>query len=163
AGGPSKEQGEASAGPVLPPVPVLETQPTLSGEARQGVTLKETHGKWSNNPTSYELKWERCEGSGAPPCTVIASAANKQEYTLEAADVGHKIKVLETAVNAGGPSKEQGEASAGPVQPPAQTEENWGKATIAGSKDYFGNERKRVNCYATPGVGAVTKLNVYLE
>jgi Subtilase family len=92
----------------LPPTNV--SPPALAGEARQEKTLKETHGEWTNGPTAYTIEWQRCESSGGN-CAAITSAANKQEYTLEAADIGKRIKVLETASNAGGPAEKAAESA----------------------------------------------------
>jgi thermitase len=108
--GSSSPATSAATAVVTSAVPVDKTPPTLSGEARQEKTLKETHGEWTNNPTSYTIEWQRCESTGSP-CTTIAAAANKQEYTLEAADMGKKIKVLETAANAGGPAEKAAESA----------------------------------------------------
>jgi hypothetical protein len=37
-----------------------------------------------------------------------------------------------------------------------------GKTTVGGSSDYFAAERKRVNRYALPTAGSLTKLSIYL-
>jgi len=96
-------------------VPQLVKAPVVSGEARQEKTLTETHGEWTNSPTAYTIEWQRCESSGSG-CATITAAANKQEYTLEAADVGKKIRVLETASNAGGAAEKAAESAlVGPV------------------------------------------------
>ncbi|HEV2981181.1 MAG TPA: S8 family peptidase [Solirubrobacteraceae bacterium] len=112
AGGKSeKTQESALAGPVLQAVPQPgKSPPKIEGETRQEKTLKETHGEWTNSPTAYTIEWQRCESSGSG-CSTISSAANKQEYVLEAADVGKKIKVLETASNAGGSAEKAAESA----------------------------------------------------
>jgi hypothetical protein len=82
--------------------PVNMSAPTISGQTVEGQTLTESHGSWSNNPTSYEYQWEGCDGSGGH-CSPI-SGANSQSYTLLASDVGHTIVVEEIATNTTGSS-----------------------------------------------------------
>jgi RHS repeat-associated protein len=82
-------------------VPVNFRAPTIGGEARQGETLTETRGGWTNEPERYEIEWQRCDGSGQG-CVTAEAGGEDDEYQLRAADLGHTIKVLETAVNAGG-------------------------------------------------------------
>ena len=84
-----------------PPVPVNSSAPTITGNAVQGQTLTETHGSWSNSPTSYAFQWQDCDSTGTT-CTPITSATG-QTYTLTANDVGSTIEVQETATNIGGP------------------------------------------------------------
>ena len=111
--------GETQAGvdaTMLPPGPVNTAPPTISGEAREGQTLTESHGTWEGGPTSYAYQWLRCDSAGAN-CTAI-SGASAQQYVLSAADVGHRIKVQETATNAGGPSIPASSAATALVVPP---------------------------------------------
>jgi hypothetical protein len=83
--------------------PVSSAPPSISGTAQQGQTLTESHGQWSNNPSSYAYQWEDCDSTGAN-CTQI-SGASAQTYVLAASDVGHTIRVIETASNQGGSAK----------------------------------------------------------
>src|SRR5207249_1337986 len=80
--------------------PVTTGPPTITGTAQQGQTLTEQHGSWANEPTSYTYQWQQCDGSGNN-CTAI-SGATKQTYVPVAGDVGHTIRVQETASNANG-------------------------------------------------------------
>src|SRR6202040_2167938 len=83
-------------------VPSNETPPTITGEARQGKLLTEAHGTWTNNPTSFTYQWLQCNSEGTlASCTPI-SGATKQTYEPVAGDVEHKLRVQETATNAGG-------------------------------------------------------------
>ncbi|MGD1057512.1 MAG: DUF6531 domain-containing protein [Solirubrobacteraceae bacterium] len=84
---------------IVAAVPVEMQPPTISGTARQGETLSEHHGSWSNEPTSYEVEWQRCEASGEN-CVAVSHG---EAYTLTQQDIGHKLRVIETARNAGGP------------------------------------------------------------
>ncbi len=85
---------------VAQPVPANSSPPTITGTTRQGLTLTESHGTWSNIPASYTYQWEDCDGGGAS-CSAIAGATS-QSYTLGISDIGHTIRVVETASNAGG-------------------------------------------------------------
>jgi hypothetical protein len=84
-----------------PAAPASSAPPTISGTAKVGKTLTESHGAWSGSPTSYTYQWERCNKTGAS-CGPITSATG-QTYKLTSADVGHTLKVIEIASNAGGP------------------------------------------------------------
>lgn len=82
----------------FPAVPVNVSPPTVSGSAVQGHILTEAHGSWSNSPTGYMYRWQRCNSVG---CVAI-TGATAPSYTLTAADVGSSIRVQETASNAAG-------------------------------------------------------------
>lgn len=81
-------------------VPVSAAPPSISGIAFEGQTLTESNGIWTNNPTSYSYQWEDCDLFGQS-CTPIYGATG-QGYTLTGGDVGHTIRVQETASNASG-------------------------------------------------------------
>jgi RHS repeat-associated protein len=87
---------------VVPAKPVNQSPPEISGEARAGKSLGEHHGSWTNEPTEYAYGWERCNESGAH-CEAVG--ADEASYALSSADVGHTIRVIETAINAGGESE----------------------------------------------------------
>jgi len=99
----SSRGGSATASaPVLvhPRSPANASPPSISGTAAEGRVLTELHGTWSYGPvTAYGYHWVRCDRSGAK-CTPIAGASG-QTYVLRQADVGHRIRVRETATGAG--------------------------------------------------------------
>jgi hypothetical protein len=99
-----------------PNPPTTTTAPSIAGAAQQGQTLTETHASWSPAPTGYTISWERCESSGAS-CASIPGAGG-QSYTLTAADVGHTIRVSETASGAGGNSQPATSSPTGVVSGP---------------------------------------------
>jgi hypothetical protein len=86
----------------MPQTPAITSPPGISGKPVQGQTLTETHGTWTNTPTGYRYQWERCSTAGTSCSTVTDASA--QTYTVDAADVGHTIRVQETASDAAGPS-----------------------------------------------------------
>jgi hypothetical protein len=105
--------------PIEPPPPTMVSPPTITGEARQGETLDETHGTWTNSPTSFSYQWMRCDISGNA-CSAIA-AATGPTHTLSAADVGNTLRVQETASNGGGSSSPTTSGQTTAVLPAAPT------------------------------------------
>ena len=87
---------------VVPAKPVNLTPPSFTGSARAGQTLTETHGTWTNEPTSYTYQWERCDSSGEN--CIFPASSTEQAFKLSSTDVGHTIRAIETAINAGGES-----------------------------------------------------------
>lgn len=104
-----------------PPPPVNTSPPSVAGLALEGQTLSETHGSWTNNPTSYSYQWQRCDTAGGS-CVAIVDASGRA-LALTAADVGHTIRVLESASNAGGSagmvSSAQSDVVTAPWPPPS--------------------------------------------
>jgi Bacterial Ig-like domain (group 3) len=103
AGGPGAPANSALTAPIttpagVVPVPASSSPPTVSGTPQQGQPLREGHGNWSNNPSSFGYQWESCSFFG---CATIPGATG-QTYTLTAGDVGQSIFVVETASNSGG-------------------------------------------------------------
>jgi len=89
--------------------PANTSLPTISGTAQQGHTLTAYHGGWSGSPTSYSYKWDRCDTSG-DICKSIDIF--RRQYTLTSADVGHTMRVVVTATNAGGSTGAMSRATA---------------------------------------------------
>jgi len=77
------------AGTAAKAVPINRAAPTISGTAREGQTLSESHGEWTSSPTSFSYQWLQCDGSGNN-CTAIV-AATSQTYVPLAGDVGHTL------------------------------------------------------------------------
>jgi hypothetical protein len=84
----------------LPPAPANTAAPVVTGSPAQGQTLSTGNGTWSNSPTSYSYAWQDCDSSGSN-CTDISNAS-ASTYTLTSSDVGHTIRSVVTASNAGG-------------------------------------------------------------
>ena len=111
-----------------PPAPANVSPPAISGTPAPGQTLTETHGSWTHSPAAYGYQWEDCDSSGGG-CAPIPGAAG-QSYTLTGTDVGHTIRVAETASNLGGSSLPVSSSqTAMVVTPPA----NESAPTISGS------------------------------
>src|SRR5205085_2720714 len=129
AGGPGAPATSAATAVVTPPGPVNSAPPTISGSAQQGQTLTESHGTWTNQPTSYSYQWQRCNSEGNS-CAASAGATT-QTYVSVAADVGHTIRVQETASNAGGPRPPAPTPPSADLTPPGPV--NSAPPTISGT------------------------------
>ena len=114
-GGTSAPSSSAATEVVTPLIPAAGSAPTISGTPVEGETLTESHGSWTNNPTSYSYQWEDCDGSGTA-CVPITGATG-QSYTLATGDIGSRIVVSETAANAGGSSDPANSAATETVAP----------------------------------------------
>jgi Rv2525c-like, glycoside hydrolase-like domain len=104
--------GTAAGAATDPPVELAP--PSISGRPDQGQTLLEAHGTWSNDPTSFGYRWEDCNSAGGG-CAAIPSAT-AQRYALRASDMGHTLRVQETARNAAGSGGPATSAATGPVR-----------------------------------------------
>jgi uncharacterized repeat protein (TIGR01451 family) len=89
--------------PVIPstggqPDPAL--LPSITGQAREGLTLVGSAGSWSAFPAglTYSYEWLRCTGGGLDSCSAIGGAT-RDVYLLGSADVGRTIRVRVTAKN----------------------------------------------------------------
>ncbi|MGH2972586.1 MAG: hypothetical protein ACRDLE_10765 [Gaiellaceae bacterium] len=104
--------------------------PSISGSARDGSLLHATHGSWTGSPTSYGYQWLRCDAQ-AGNCASI-SGATSDHYTVQTADVGHRLRVQVTATNASG----SGNATSRPtavVQATGSAPKNTAPPTISGT------------------------------
>jgi opacity protein-like surface antigen len=75
-------------------------RPTISGEAEVGEQLTANEGTWTNSPTSFQYRWQRCDVDGLE-CQAIQLAQSKN-YQVRAADVGFRLRVRVLAFNAAG-------------------------------------------------------------
>ena len=86
--------------PPPPSAPVNTVLPSVSGSAVEGETLSTSSGTWTGSPTSYAHQWQDCNASGTG--CVSVSGATVSSYKLTASDVGHTLRAVVTASNAGG-------------------------------------------------------------
>ena len=88
-------------GPVSGTAPVNSAAPTITGSAIEGQTLTVSVGTWTGStPMSRSYQWRRCDSAGTGCVDIPGAMATT--YVLVAADVGHTIRVRETAANAHG-------------------------------------------------------------
>jgi hypothetical protein len=83
-----------------PSPPSAAAPPTIGGTAAVGQVLTESHAGWSGDPISFGYQWQDCDPTGSA-CAGIPGATT-QTYTVQPSDVGHTLRVQETAANAGG-------------------------------------------------------------
>ncbi len=114
--------------PVSPAAPQDTSPPAITGTAVEAQVLSVSPGVWSGSPTSFSYRWQDCDTAGG--ACVNANGATESTFTPSAGDVGHTLRVVVTASNAGGSSSASSAATA-PVLPlpPANT----GPPSIAGS------------------------------
>lgn len=87
--------------PSTPLPPTNSVPPAVSGIPVQGNSLSATAGTWIGAaPITYAYEWQRCDAS-ATTCSAIPGAT-AATYTLQAADVGSRVRVRVVATNAGG-------------------------------------------------------------
>ena len=90
--------------PVAPkPVTIAQASnvPTIQGTAMEDEILQATGATWTGPGTITKVFfWQRCNISGEGCATIIA--ANASSYRLGPADVGSRLRVIETATNEGG-------------------------------------------------------------
>jgi len=110
----------SSESPTEPAVvaPANTAQPVISGSTADGQTLTASTGAWSGEPTAYGYQWQDCNSSGESCANVAGATASS--YTLTSGDVGHTMRVVVTASNAGG-STAATSSSVGPVTAPPPT------------------------------------------
>jgi hypothetical protein len=84
------------AGTIAPPGGLAASaQPTVSGPATVGATLKLAPGGWTSTPASFAYGWLRCNGNGRR-CGAIAGAT-ADSYAVTADDSGHTLVATVTA------------------------------------------------------------------
>jgi hypothetical protein len=135
--------------------PANTSLPAISGDPAQGRMLTEAHGSWSNAPTSYSYQWEDCDSAGTN-CLLIANAT-AQAYALVASDVGHTIRVQETATNAAGSGTPAVSPATSIVQVPPGTR---GLPSVGRFKVSAATVALPVRCNGGPG--AVCKITAAL-
>ena len=85
------------AASALAAAPTNTAPPTITGTAQQGKTLRAHNGTWTNSPTSFSYRWQRCAADGTG-CSNIDNASN-QTYRATSADVDRTLRVVVTASN----------------------------------------------------------------
>jgi hypothetical protein len=117
-------QGQATA------APSNTSLPSISGSARDGSLLTASHGSWTNSPTSFAYQWQRCDAQGGSCADIPGATSNK--YTVQTADVGHRLRVQVTATNSSGSGVAVSRPT-GVVQPTGTAPKNTAPPTISGT------------------------------
>lgn len=92
----------ATAAPATSAAAPANTQkPTITdADFTVGDTGTAQEGSWSGSPTGYSYQWQRCDSAGTN-CQNIAGTTAKT-YVFRDADIGQRLVVVVTAVNADG-------------------------------------------------------------
>jgi len=97
--------GTGASSAAVQVAPTATGEPSITGTPRVGAVLRASRGSWSGTtPMTFEYRWFRCEGRGAPDasdCTRITNATNNA-YVARQADAGFRLRVRVTATNADG-------------------------------------------------------------
>jgi hypothetical protein len=104
------EAASAATATVTPLAPTNTVLPSVSGSAEEGQTLSASTGTWTGSPASFAYQWEDCNAAGGD--CVNVSGATSASYKLAAGDVGHTLRVVVTASNAGGTAEAASAATA---------------------------------------------------
>jgi hypothetical protein len=97
---PASSGATATVGGAPPPAPTNTSLPVVSGTTTEGQTLSASTGTWTGSPTSYAYQWQDCNSAGEA-CAVIGGATS-DTHELAPGDVGHTLRAVVTASNAGG-------------------------------------------------------------
>jgi hypothetical protein len=82
-------------------VPQVSGTPTVQGVAMEDEVLRATGATWTGpGNITKQFYWQRCNINGEGCVTIEGKVG--ATYRIEAADVGHRIRVVEAATNEGG-------------------------------------------------------------
>lgn len=80
--------------------PFSTRAPSISGQAREGATLRVDPGAWAGSkPIALAYRWQRCAADGK---TCQDLGATGQTYVVRGADVGRRLRAVVTGSNRGG-------------------------------------------------------------
>jgi hypothetical protein len=113
-------------------VPANQSPPTVVGAPVEGSVLSAHHGRWqSDSSVSVGYQWRRCLADGTG-CVDVPGATDRI-YTPATADVGHTLRVVETATNHDGSTAAISAATRAVAALPAAGPHNAAPPTVAGS------------------------------
>jgi PKD domain len=149
-----------SSEPPPPTAPVNTAMPVINGTASEGDTLSASTGDWSGSPTSYAYQWQDCDTSGGS-CSNVSSATSSS-YTLGSNNVGHTIRVVVTASNAGGSTPATSTATT-VVSAVESTGMLVGSSTVQTNGDTSSAGSAEAFQYTAPASGTVHSLSLYVN
>jgi hypothetical protein len=121
-----------------PLAPVKRSRPTIIGNVVIDHVLLERHCTWGHAPAMFVNRWEDCDRRGGR-CRLIPGAGG-QRHKVTRSDIGHKTRVQETTLNAGGTGAW---ATSRPVDGPAKRRLHARPQAVpaAGARDRGSNPR----------------------
>jgi hypothetical protein len=108
--------------------PVNTAPPAVEGDLYAGETLTAAGDRWTGDPAT-SVVWQRRAGGGE---WAAIPGATGRTYTIAAADAGHDVRVLVTAVNDAGETV-SASAARGPVRTQPVTDPPLGPGSTPGS------------------------------
>jgi hypothetical protein len=102
--------------------PWARSRPVPLGVPAIGRTLTRAINTWDTPPETVTTQWQRCDAAGNA-CTDI-SGATGTSYVVAADDLGHTLRMRETATEGGFTSTVDGEPTFIPVFLPVETHQN---------------------------------------
>jgi len=109
--------------------PQNTSNPTVEGKFQVNESVTATTGAWSNSPTDFSYRWQRCNNTGSG-CADISGASDKA-YKLTTDDVDHRIVVIVTAANSDG--KSSANARPSPIVSASDAPRNTTRPTVSGT------------------------------
>jgi len=94
------ESTSAASAVVVKGTFVMNTQVAVFGYPKHGVVSKITQGSYTPTPTSRTYQWQRCTSTSPSSCLTISGATAKT-YTPVSADIGERLRVVETVKKSG--------------------------------------------------------------
>jgi hypothetical protein len=100
-----EKNGVSAPTPLVTPKPISTAQasapPTIQGLAMEEEIMRATGGTWTGPGTiTKTIYWQRCNAVGEACATI--DGATGGAYKLTSAEVGSRVRVIETAANEGG-------------------------------------------------------------
>ena len=78
-------------------VPVLRSEPLVSGTAQPGLALTATRGTWTGDQLAFAYQWERCDSAGTGCAPLVGATAPM--YSVSAGDLTSTLRVTVTGRN----------------------------------------------------------------
>jgi hypothetical protein len=79
-------------------VPGSVQPPSISGSPQVGATLVGGRGTWTNNPSDFNVLWQRCDRTGGS-CANISGTGGKYRYALKSVDLNTTLRFAVGAAN----------------------------------------------------------------
>jgi hypothetical protein len=119
ADGPSVPSDSDRTSPVPDVAPQNAAPPSITGKPQTGEQLTAEPGTWDGTRLAVSRQWLRCDANG-DGCVPI-HGAQASTWTLGGSDVGHAIRVSETAANGAGTVTATSSPTAAVTDPPKNT------------------------------------------
>jgi hypothetical protein len=86
---------------LVPPSPVTTPSVDTTATPHVGTPVSATPGTWDDPTATERYQWQRCTSTATTSCTDIPGATS-DTYTPTSSDLGHRLRLVQTATNADG-------------------------------------------------------------